>query len=64
LDTPTWSSGVSEDEVPWNALAFPEMSSFLRLFFREHANQDFGIHLSRVDEHGRFRRDYRVLTKP
>jgi hypothetical protein len=52
----------SEQEVPWDQLAFPEMSGFLRLFFREHREQKFGIHLSRVDEHGRFRREYRLVT--
>jgi ADP-ribose pyrophosphatase YjhB (NUDIX family) len=38
-----------EEEIPWNDLAYPEMSGFLRLYFREHAERIFGIHLSRVD---------------
>jgi ADP-ribose pyrophosphatase YjhB (NUDIX family) len=51
----------TESDIPWDRLAFPEMASFLRLFFREHSARDFGIHLSRVDEHGRFRRGYRLV---
>jgi NADH pyrophosphatase NudC (nudix superfamily) len=52
----------SESQVPWNQLAYPEMSGFLRLFFREHRESKYGIHLSRVDEHGRFRREYRLIA--
>jgi ADP-ribose pyrophosphatase YjhB (NUDIX family) len=52
----------AEAEVPWNDLAFPEMFGFLRLFFVELKQGDFGIHLSRVDERGRFRREYRLVS--
>jgi ADP-ribose pyrophosphatase YjhB (NUDIX family) len=51
-----------EDNVPWDVLAYPEMYGFLRLFYRELLNGDFGIHLSRVDEQGRFRRGYRLSS--
>jgi ADP-ribose pyrophosphatase YjhB (NUDIX family) len=53
-----------EAEVPWELLAFPEMYGFLRLFFRELLNGEFGIHLSRVDEGGRFRKGYRLFSPP
>jgi ADP-ribose pyrophosphatase YjhB (NUDIX family) len=53
-----------ETEIPWDNLAYSEMPGFLKLYFREHAEQNFGIHLSRVDEHGRFRREYRLAPKP
>jgi ADP-ribose pyrophosphatase YjhB (NUDIX family) len=49
-----------ESEIPWQELAYPEMSSYLRLFFREQTNSDFGIHLSRADRAGRFRTSYRL----
>ena len=51
-----------EANVPWDRLAFREMYGFLRLFFRELRNGEFGIHLSRVDEGGRFRKGYRLSS--
>lgn len=51
----------SEADAPWNDLAFSEMYGFLRLFFRELAKGEFGIHLSRVDDLGRHRREYRLV---
>lgn len=51
-----------EADVPWDQLAFPEMYGFLRLYFKELEKGEFGIHLSRVDELGRFRRAYRVAS--
>jgi ADP-ribose pyrophosphatase YjhB (NUDIX family) len=54
----------SEQEVPWSRLAYAEMPNFLRLFFREHREQKFGIHLSRIEEHGRYHREYRLVTRP
>jgi len=53
----------SEPEIPWNDLAYPEMSGFLKLFFRESATQSFGIHLSSVDAAGRFRSGYKIMPK-
>ena len=50
--------------VPWDLLAFPEMYGFLRLFFRELRDGEFGIHLSRVDADGRFRKGYRLSSPP
>lgn len=47
-------------EIPWQELAYPELDSYLRLFFREQASEDFGIHLSRADAAGGFRRSYRI----
>lgn len=53
----------SETKIPWDDLAFPEMRSFLKLCFHEYAQQRFGIHLSRVDEVGRFRVEYRLASE-
>jgi ADP-ribose pyrophosphatase YjhB (NUDIX family) len=53
-----------ERDVPWDQLAFREMYGFLRLFFRELHSGEFGIHLSRVDEVGRFRKAYRLFSPP
>ena len=53
-----------EAEVPWDLLAFPEMYGFLRLYFRELLTGEFGIHLSRVDDDGRFRRGYPLSPSP
>jgi ADP-ribose pyrophosphatase YjhB (NUDIX family) len=50
----------TDSDAPWSDLAFPEMYGFLRLFYRELNNDAFGIHLSRVDEVGRFRREYKL----
>jgi ADP-ribose pyrophosphatase YjhB (NUDIX family) len=54
----------SEQEVPWDQLAYAEMPNYLRQFFREHHEQKFGIHMSRIEEHGRFHREYRLITRP
>ena len=53
-----------EAGVPWDCLAFPEMYGFLRLFFRELRDGEFGIHLSRVDAGWRFRKGYRLSSPP
>jgi ADP-ribose pyrophosphatase YjhB (NUDIX family) len=53
----------NEHEVPWGQLAYAEMPNFLRQFFREHREQEFGIHMSRIEAHGRFHREYRLVTK-
>jgi ADP-ribose pyrophosphatase YjhB (NUDIX family) len=53
----------NEQEVPWSQLAFAEMTNFLRQFFQEHREQKFGIHMSRIEEHGRFHREYRLVTR-
>jgi 8-oxo-dGTP pyrophosphatase MutT (NUDIX family) len=50
----------TENDVPWGELAYPELNRYLRLFFREQAMDDFGIHLSRADRSGGFRRSYRL----
>ena len=52
-----------EQELPWDQLAYAETPNFLRQFFREHSEQKFGIHLSRIEEHGRFHRDYDLVTR-
>jgi ADP-ribose pyrophosphatase YjhB (NUDIX family) len=54
----------NEQEVPWGQLAYAEMPNFLRQFFREHHEQKFGIHMSRIEDHGRFHREYQLVTRP
>jgi ADP-ribose pyrophosphatase YjhB (NUDIX family) len=52
-----------EQDAPWDQLAYAEMPDFLRQFYREHHEQKFGIHVSRLEEHGRFHREYRLVTR-
>jgi NADH pyrophosphatase NudC (nudix superfamily) len=52
-----------KEEIPWNNLAFAEIAGFLQLYFREHSEKAFGIHLSRVDANGRYRNEYRIAYK-
>jgi ADP-ribose pyrophosphatase YjhB (NUDIX family) len=52
----------SEQDIPWDQLAYAEMPSFLRHFFHEHREQKFGIHMSRIEEHGRSHDEYRLVT--
>jgi ADP-ribose pyrophosphatase YjhB (NUDIX family) len=71
LTTDTFKAGrealdvrfFSEREIPWEELAYPEMSGFLKLFFRESATKSFGIHLSSVDTTGRSRSGYLLAPK-
>jgi ADP-ribose pyrophosphatase YjhB (NUDIX family) len=53
----------SEQDVPWNQLAYAEMPNFLRQFFLEHREQKFGIHMSRIETHGRFHLEYHLVTR-
>jgi ADP-ribose pyrophosphatase YjhB (NUDIX family) len=53
----------NEQEVPWGQLAYAEMPNFLRQFFGEHREQRYGIHMSRIEQHGRFHREYRLVTR-
>jgi ADP-ribose pyrophosphatase YjhB (NUDIX family) len=52
----------SEQDIPWDRLAYAEMPSFLHHFFQEHHQQKFGIHMSRIEEHGRTHDEYRLIT--
>lgn len=52
----------SESAIPWGALAYPEMSGYLRAFLRELAAGESWIHLSRADQTRRTRRGYRVIA--
>lgn len=54
----------NEQQVPWNQLAYAETPNFLRQFFREHREQKFGIHVSRLEQHGRFHREYPLIPQP
>jgi ADP-ribose pyrophosphatase YjhB (NUDIX family) len=53
----------SEQDVPWDQLAYAETPDFLRHFFHEHREQKFGIHMSRIEEHGRSHREYGLVTR-
>jgi NADH pyrophosphatase NudC (nudix superfamily) len=53
---------LSESEIPWETLAYPAMSGFLRMFFRELAGKQFGVHLGHVDKNGKSRRSYHLLA--
>jgi ADP-ribose pyrophosphatase YjhB (NUDIX family) len=53
---------LSEADVPWRSLAYPEMAGYLRTFFRELAAGESWIHLSRADQSRRTRRGYRVIA--
>ncbi len=48
----------TEEEVPWQELAYPAMFGFLRMFFQELKTNQFDVHLSHVDTHGKSRRRY------
>jgi ADP-ribose pyrophosphatase YjhB (NUDIX family) len=51
----------SESETPWDALAYPAMNGFLRMFFRELVTNQFGVHLGHVDQNGKSWRSYHLL---
>jgi ADP-ribose pyrophosphatase YjhB (NUDIX family) len=48
----------TEEEVPWQHLAYPAMFGFLKMFFQELKNSQFDVHLSHVDMNGKSRRRY------
>lgn len=50
----------TEQEIPWEQLAFKETAGYLRLFFRERKEGRFGIHLTRIDATGGYRRQYLI----
>jgi ADP-ribose pyrophosphatase YjhB (NUDIX family) len=52
----------AENEIPWHELAYPAMTGFLRMFFREMLSNQFGVHLGHVDESGKSRRSYHLLA--
>jgi 8-oxo-dGTP pyrophosphatase MutT (NUDIX family) len=49
-----------ESAIPWEALAFKETVGYLQLFFRDRRHQRRAIHVTRIDETGGYRREYRV----
>jgi 8-oxo-dGTP pyrophosphatase MutT (NUDIX family) len=52
----------SEEELPWEQLAYPPMIGFFRLFFRERRAGAFSIHLTQLDAVEIARRSYRIGT--
>jgi len=51
-----------QHEIPWDALAYPAMIGFLRMFYREMMSNRFGVHLGHVDQNGKSRRRYQRLA--
>jgi len=51
-----------EHEVPWEELAFKETVGYLQLFFRDRLRASRAIHITRIDETGGYRREYRVMS--
>lgn len=52
----------TEEEFPWDRLAYPEMIGFFRLFFRERRAGAFSIHLTHLDSVGIARSSYRIVA--
>lgn len=50
----------SEEEFPWDGLAYPEMIGFFRLFFRERHAGTFSIHQTHLDSREITRSSYRI----
>lgn len=48
----------TEEQVPWQDLAYPAMFGFLRMFFQELKDSQIDVHLSHVDTNGKSRRRY------
>jgi ADP-ribose pyrophosphatase YjhB (NUDIX family) len=51
-----------EKDVPWERLAFKETIGYLQLFFRDRQRAGRAIHMTRIDETGGYRREYRVTS--
>ena len=51
-----------ETEVPWEKLAFKETVGYLQLFFCDRLRAGRAIHITRIDETGGYRREYRVAS--
>jgi ADP-ribose pyrophosphatase YjhB (NUDIX family) len=52
-----------EKEIPWENLAFKETTGYLQLFFRDRFRGHRAIHVTRIDETGGYRREYRVASQ-
>ena len=48
------------DEIPWGELAFPETAGYLEIRAREHVEGSTGIHITRIEASGGYRRAYRI----
>jgi len=51
-----------ENEIPWDELAFKETVGYLQLFFHDRLRGRRAIHITRIDETGGYRREYRVTS--
>jgi ADP-ribose pyrophosphatase YjhB (NUDIX family) len=38
----------AESEVPWDEFAYPEIEAAMRQFYRDHANNDYGVYMGQV----------------
>jgi hypothetical protein len=50
-----------EKDVPWERLAFKETIGYLQLFFRDR-RAGRAIHITRIDNTGGYRREYRITS--
>jgi len=50
-----------EKDVPWGSLAFKETVGYLQLFFRDR-RAGRAIHITRIDNTGGYRREYRITS--
>jgi ADP-ribose pyrophosphatase YjhB (NUDIX family) len=48
----------SEQEIPWQQLAFPQLRDYCQLFFREQKTGNYGIHVRQEDSGHRSQIDY------
>ena len=50
----------AEDNLPWAELAYPEIETYLRMYFGERRQDAYAIHLSRLDPAGVVGNTYRI----
>lgn len=48
------------EDVPWSELAFPETAGYLEIRAREYREGTAGIHITRIEAAGGYRRAYRI----
>jgi ADP-ribose pyrophosphatase YjhB (NUDIX family) len=53
---------MAEAEIPWSALAYPDIAEYLRTYFREFVKGEHVIHFSRLDATGVASSGYRVSS--
>jgi ADP-ribose pyrophosphatase YjhB (NUDIX family) len=51
-----------QDKVPWNALSYPDVINYLRVYFQELQRKTHVVHFSRLDASGVSSQGYEVAT--